>query len=126
MNIKDSSQAKRRKAPSETLNIKRKEITMEKKAIKVVSQGVLTEREWTNAQGEKVMLASKQMLFNDGIDSFFAEATDDLARKLEKEPIADGRVVNLQLSLIARSKTDTQTGEVKTWTNIRILKIVAL
>lgn len=99
---------------------------MEKKAIKVVSQGVLTEREWTNAQGEKVMLASKQMLFNDGIDSFFAEATDDLARKLEKEPIADGRVVNLLLSLIARSKTDTKTGEVKTWTNIRILKIVAL
>ena len=99
---------------------------MEKKAIKLVSQGALTEKEWTNAQGEKVMLASKQMQFNDGIDSFFAEATDDLARKLEKEPIADGRVVNLQLSLIARSKTDHQTGEVKQWTNIRIQKIVAL
>ena len=99
---------------------------MEKKAIKLVSQGALTEKEWTNAQGEKVMLASKQMQFNDGIDSFFAEAIDDLARKLDKEPIADGRVVNLQLSLIARTKTDQQTGEVKQWTNIRIQKIVVI
>ena len=99
---------------------------MEKKCVRIVSQQALVERDWTNSQGEKITIASKEMEFSDGIDSFFAEATDDLARKLDKEPIADGRVVNLQLSLIARTKTDQQTGEVKQWTNIRIQKIVAL
>ena len=99
---------------------------MEKKAIKLVSQGALTEKEWTNAQGEKVMLASKQMQFNDGIDSFLAEAQDEMARSLEKNPLADGTVVNLQVALSVRTRRDRETGEERRWTNIRIQKLAAV
>ena len=97
---------------------------MEKKAIKLVSQGALTEKEWTNAQGEKVMLASKQMQFNDGIDSFVAEATDQMARNLEKNPLADGTAVNLQLQMTVRKWKSEKTGQDMKATSIRILKII--
>ena len=99
---------------------------MEKKAIRLVSQKPMRETEWTTPNGEKKVIASKELEFSDGIDSFLAEAQDEMARSLEKNPLADGTVVNLQLSLIARSKTDHQTGEVKQWTNIRIQKLAAV
>ena len=51
---------------------------MEKKCVRIVSQQALVERDWTNSQGEKITIASKEMEFSDGIDSFVAEATDRL------------------------------------------------
>ena len=66
---------------------------MEKKAIRLVSQKPMRETEWTTPNGEKKVIASKELEFSDGIDSFLAEAQDEMARSLEKNPLADGTVV---------------------------------
>ena len=99
---------------------------MEKKAIRIVSQQALVERDWTNQQGENITIATKELEFSDGIDSFVAEATDQMARNLEKDPIADGTVVNLQVALSVRTRRDRETGEERRWTNIRIQKLAAV
>ena len=55
---------------------------MEKKAIRLVSQKPMRETEWTTPNGEKKVIASKELEFSDGIDSFLAEAQDEMARSL--------------------------------------------
>ena len=93
------------------------------------------ERDWTNSQGEKITIASKEMEFSDGIDSFVAEfsdgidsfvaeATDQMARNLEKNPLADGTAVNLQLQMTVRKWKSEKTGQDMKATSIRILKIM--
>ena len=99
---------------------------MEKKCVRIVSQQALVERDWTNSQGEKITIASKEMEFSDGIDSFVAEATDQMARNFEKNPLADGTAVNLQLQMTVRKWKSEKTGQDVKATSIRILKMTAV
>ena len=99
---------------------------MEKKAIRLVSQKPMRETEWTTPNGEKKVIASKELEFSDGIDSFLAEAQDEMARSLEKNPLADGTGVNLQVAWSVRTRRDRETGEERRWTNIRIQKLAAV
>ena len=97
---------------------------MEKKAIRIVSQQALVERDWTNQQGENITIATKELEFSDGIDSFVAEATDQMARNLEKDPIADGTVVNLQVTMSIRSWKSKDTGRENRANSIRIQSLM--
>lgn len=99
---------------------------MEKKCVRIVSQQALVERDWTNSQGEKITIASKEMEFSDGIDSFVAEATDQMARNFEKNPLADGTAVNLQLQMTVRKWKSEKTGQDVKATSIRIMKMTAV
>ena len=99
---------------------------MEKKAIRLVSQKPMRETEWTTPNGEKKVIASKELEFSDGIDTFVAEATDQLARNLDKSPIPDGTVVNLQCTLSVRNCKAKETGREWKATNVRILKIAVV
>lgn len=99
---------------------------MEKKAIRIVSQSALSETDWTNPSGENVTIAKKEIEFSDGIDTFVAEATDQLARNLDKSPIPDGTVVNLQCALSVRNCKAKETGREWKVTNVRIQKIAVV
>ena len=99
---------------------------MEKKAIRLVSQKPMRETEWTTPNGEKKVIASKELEFSDGIDSFVAEATDQMARNFEKNPLADGTAVNLQLQMTVRKWKSEKTGQDVKATSIRILKMTAV
>jgi hypothetical protein len=98
---------------------------MEKHAIRIESQSPLVTRDWTNNRQEVVTIRSKELVMNDGIDSFVAEATDQLAERLEREPLPDGTVVNMQCSLCVRRWKNQQGQDMKA-TNVRILKIAAV
>ena len=86
---------------------------MEKKAIRIVSQQALVERDWTNQQGENITIATKELEFSDGIDSFVAEATDHT-------------VVNLQVTMSIRSWKSKDTGRENRANSIRIQKIAVV
>jgi hypothetical protein len=55
-----------------------------------------------------------------------AEATDQMARNLEKDPIADGTVVNLQVTMSIRSWKSKDTGRENRANSIRIQKIAVV
>ena len=76
--------------------------------------------------GENVTIAKKEIEFSDGIDTFVAEATDQLARNLDKSPIPDGTVVNLQCALSVRNCKAKETGREWKVTNVRIQKIAVV
>lgn len=93
---------------------------MEKSAVKILGQEPLRTYEYDNSLGEKIVGKSKTFVFSDGIDSFAADATDNLAEVLEKTPLADGTVVNLQLGLTAKRRKTEQGREY--WTNQIVIK----
>lgn len=99
---------------------------MEKQAIRIVSQSAMTANDWTNPRtNEVVTIRSKELVMSDGIDTFVCEATDQLAENLERQPLADGTVVNAAFAMNVRSWTSQKGQEVKS-TNIRLLKIAAV
>lgn len=55
------------------------------KIVKVTEIGQLVERTWTNERGETRTIASVEVVVTDGIDTFVAEANEELARSLDKQ-----------------------------------------
>ena len=99
---------------------------MEKKAIRIVSQEPLTQRNWTNQRGETIVIKTKEFLLDDGVDRFVAEASDSTAEVLENQPIPDGTVVNCQLRMTVREWESQQTHEKQRATSIKIIKLAAV
>ena len=96
------------------------------KDVKSKAEMLFAKKQPKEKKVEKKVIASKELEFSDGIDSFLAEAQDEMARSLEKNPLADGTVVNLQVALSVRTRRDRETGEERRWTNIRIQKLAAV
>lgn len=53
--------------------------------LRIVGLGQLVEREWTPENGQKRTIASIEVTLTNGVDTFVAEASDDLARDLNKK-----------------------------------------
>lgn len=49
---------------------------------RVINQGELIERPWTNERGEKKVIASIEVTLSNGLDLMVVEANDDLARSI--------------------------------------------
>lgn len=49
---------------------------------RVINQGQLVERTWTNEKGENKVIASIEVTLSTGLDSIVVEANDDLARSI--------------------------------------------
>jgi len=95
---------------------------MEKFAIRIESQTAMRTFDYTDRNGMTQTGYSKEMVLSDGLDTFVAEATDQLAQNLEREPIADGTVVNAQLAMSVRTWKSERGNEVRS-NVIRIQKI---
>ena len=52
---------------------------------RVVEIGELTERQWKPENGQERTIAGVEVTLTDGLDSFVAEANDDMARNLVKQ-----------------------------------------
>ena len=53
--------------------------------LRIVGLGQLVEREWTPENGNTKTIASISVTLTNGVDTFIAEANDDLARELNKK-----------------------------------------
>lgn len=99
---------------------------MEKSAIRIVGQSPLGGFQFTGRNGEQVYVKTKELVFSDGIDTFVAEALDQLAEKLDREPLPDGSIVSLQCTLDIRRWTSKETQQEMRANRVRILKIAAV
>lgn len=94
--------------------------------LRIVGLGQLVEREWTPENGPKKTIASIDVTLTNGVDTFVAEATDDLARdlnkKLEEKTLDTRNFWRVRLRFkIAKSK---DKGIV--FNNIKIIEMVSI
>lgn len=75
------------------------------KLVFIVKQFPLEEREYTTANGERKVMASKGFVFTDGLDIFFAELTGNQARECGELDME--QLYNVQLELRC-SRWETQ------------------
>ena len=93
--------------------------------MKVLSQGALKQRNWTNQRGETVVISSVEVKMTDGVDTFVAEATDQLALQLDKEKLHTSRLYGAQMRQEVR-EWKNQQGEMVHANSVKLLKIAAL
>lgn len=58
--------------------------------VRVSDVGQLVERDWKNSKGENVVIASIELTVSNGLDEIRVEATDALARTIDKVIVPDG------------------------------------
>lgn len=94
--------------------------------LRIVGLGQLVERDWTPEGGQKRKIASIEVTLTNGVDTFVAEANDDLARdlneKLEKKTLDTRNFWRVRLRFkIAKSK---DKGIV--FNNIKIIEMTSI
>jgi len=70
----------------------------------------LSERSYTNQQGQPATFTSQGFVLTDGVNTFFAETTGNYAKAVIALKLEVGMTVNVQLVVEAR-KWQTQQGE---------------
>ena len=93
------------------------------KLVRVISQGALQQRNWTNPKGENVVISSVELVLTDGNDTFNAEVTDQQALAINNEPLAKEHLYGVQMKLAAREWKSEQTQQLVRATSVKILNI---
>lgn len=96
------------------------------KLVRVISQGALQQRNWTNPKGENVVISSVELVLTDGNDTFNAEVTDQQALAINNEPLALDALYGVQLRMNIREWESQQTHQTVRATNIKILNITRI
>lgn len=92
------------------------------KLVKLLEQGQLRQNNWTNNQGQQVVISSVELKFTDGINSFYAEVSDQMAINITQNPLQVGSVYAIKFTLAARKWENKDHVEMHA-TNIRITHI---
>ena len=96
---------------------------MEKTPIRIIKQGPLKQSDWTNRNGEKVIISSVELTMTDGIDTFVGEVNDQQAINIDRSPLDQRCLYGVQCRMETKSSTNKDTGEVRHFTRIRVVKI---
>ena len=75
------------------------------KIVRVLGQSALESRDWTNNNGENVVIKSVQVTITDGVDTLVVEATDKLAEGIASKPLLLDVFYGMQLRCSVRSWT---------------------
>ena len=95
--------------------------------VRIKNQGPLQQRNWTNPRtGENVVISSVELTLSDGIDSFVAEATDQLAIAISQQPLNPEELYSVRCQQEVREWKSQTTGVIQRANSIRILKIQAI
>lgn len=94
------------------------------KVVRVKAQSPLKVNNWTSPSGETKIIKIVELQLTDGVDTFVAEANDDLAEQLNNEPLKAEYFYGLQARMIV-IEWKKQDGSQARATRIRIQKIVA-
>jgi len=90
------------------------------KPVTIIQQFPLQERQYTDRNGQQQIFASRGFVLSDGIDTFFAEATGDMARNMPEYTI--NSLYNLQAQITLREYKGND-GQKRYANEVRIIKL---
>lgn len=96
------------------------------KIVRVKAQMPLKTRNWTSQSGQTVVINSVELVLTDGIDTFVAEATDQLALTLAQQPLSSDYIYHAQCRCDVREWESQTTHEKMRSNGIRLLRIVGI
>lgn len=93
---------------------------------RVVEIGVLTERQWKPENGQERTIAGVEVTLTDGLDTFVAEANDDMARNLVKQKEDNSFNFDGLYRVRVRMKVTANKDKGLKFNNLRITDMVQL
>lgn len=93
---------------------------------RVIKQGSLQSRNWTNNNGEQKIIKSVELVVRSGADEFLAEVNDEQAELVAKTPLNSGVLYKFSVNMRVRTWKSQQTGADQSATSIRVNKIALL
>lgn len=93
---------------------------------RVIKQGSLQSRNWTNNNGEQQLIKSVELVVRSGADEFLCEVTDKQAELIVQTPLNSGVLYKISVNMRVRTWTSQQNGTEQSATSIRVNKIALL
>lgn len=93
---------------------------------RVTAIGGLVEKTWKPEKGEAKTITSAEVTLTDGLDTFVAEATDDMARNLVKQNEDNSFDFNGLYRVRVRMKVNESKDKGLKFNNLRITDMVQL
>ena len=90
--------------------------------VKLLEQGPLKQNNWTNSQGQGVVISSVELKFTDGINTFYAEVSDQQAININQNKLVIGGTYSIQYLITCR-KWENQNHEEMHANSFRITRI---
>ena len=92
------------------------------KQVKILQHFPMAERQYTDRNGQAACFTSKGFKLSDGVDSFYAEMTGDMAKRCQNVTYEQGKMYCAQMQISCREFTD-RDGVVRYSNEIRIINL---
>lgn len=69
---------------------------------KLLEQGPLRQNNWTNSQGQQIVISSVELKMTDGINTFYGEVSDQMAINIDQNKLLVGATYSIQYVISVR------------------------